>query len=247
MAVKELTVEDKLVSLSKLQKIDTKLKEIQILKGELPMEVQDLEDEIAGIETRIEKVQEGIKDAEASISDFNNTIKDSEALIAKYNKQQSNVKNNREFDALTKEVELQELEIQLCQKRIRDKNREIDSLKATLEEATTKIDSRKDELNHKKEELDKIISETEKEETDLRKKSEKAEKGIEDRLLNAYKRIRDSYKNGQAVVTFDRNSCGGCFNKIPAQIQLEIKQRNKMIICEHCGRVLVDPELLNNN
>jgi len=247
MAVKELTVEDKLVSLTKLQKIDTKLNEITILKGELPMEVQDLEDEIAGFEKRIEKITDGIKDAEANITDYNHTIKDAEALIAKYNKQQANVKNNREFDALTKEVELQELEIQLCQKRIRDAGKEIESLNETLEQSTARIDSKKEELNHKKEELEKIISETEKEENDLMKKAQKAQKGIEDRLITAYNRIKNSYKNGQAVVTFDRNSCGGCFNKIPAQQQLEIKQRSKMIICEHCGRILVDPELMNNN
>ena len=247
MAVKELTVEEKLVSLTKLQKIDTKLNEITILKGELPIEVQDLEDEVAGFEKRIDKINDSIKDAEANISDYNHTIKDAEALIVKYNKQQANVKNNREFDALTKEVELQELEIQLCQKRIREANKEIDSLKETLEQSTSKIDGKKSELNHKKDELEKIISETEKEENDLRKKAEKAKKGIEERLITAYTRIKNSYKNGQAVVTFDRNSCSGCFNKIPAQQQLEIKQRTKMIICEHCGRILVDPELMNNN
>ena len=239
-AVKELTVEEKLKALYELQKIDSEIDRIQILKGELPIEVQDLEDELSGLQTRIEKIKDEAKENETYIEDKKNGIKESEALIKKYNKQLDTVKNNREYEALTKEIELQKLEIQLSEKRIREAQEQIKHKTDYLDETKKAISAKKKELEAKKEELDKIVGETEKEEKDLLKKSKKAQADIDDRLIIGYTRIREGYKNGLAVVKIDRDSCGGCYSKIPPQRQFEIAQRKKVIVCENCGRVLVD-------
>lgn len=240
MAVKELSVEDKLKTLFRLQLIDSKVDEIETLRGELPVEVKDLEDELEGLQTRINKINDDIKDLEEEIAGRKNGIKDSEALIFKYQEQQNNVKNSREYDALTKEIELQGLEMQLAEKKIKENRYSIDSKKELLVESEATIESKKKDLVVKKEELDKIIKETSKEEEKLKKLSDAAKKEIEERLIKAYDRIRSNYKNGMAVVTIERNSCGGCFNKIPPQRQAEIALRKKLVVCEHCGRILVD-------
>ena len=235
--------EKKLRTLLKVQKIDSKLDEIAILKGELPMEVQDLEDEVAGLNKRIENIQEDINQSNEKISNYHNTIKEAETLIIKYERQQNQVKNNREFDALTKEIELQQLEMELSDKRINDCTKEIEVKTISLDESKSGIDNREKDLIHKKSELDTIIDENQKAEDSLKQEADKAKGNIEDRILFAYHKIRNTYKNGLAIVAYARDSCGGCFNKIPPQRQLEIRQRTKIIVCEHCGRVLVDPEL----
>ncbi len=237
---KDITVEDKLRALYDLQIIDSNIDKIQIVRGELPLEVQDLEDEIEGLETRVENFTHDIKGLENSITEKRYGIKDAEALIRKYKEQQNNVRNNREFDSLTKEIEFQELEIQLSEKRIREFEAQVSNKTEVLAEAQSLLDERQKDLEHKKAELEEIIKETEKDEDSLGKKSVKAQKSIEDRLINAYKRIRGNARNGLAVVTVQRDACGGCFNKIPPQRQLEIKSRKKVIVCEHCGRILVD-------
>jgi len=241
--VKDLTVEEKLKNLYELQLIYSKIDEIQVLKGELPIEVSDLEDEIAGLQTRVTKLEEDVDSFEKNISKSKNQIKDSEALIKKYEKQQANVKNNREFDALSKEIELQRLDIQLSEKKIKEANEGIEAKRAYLDESGNLMKTKKDELDIKKKELDKIIKDTEVEEDELKAKADKAAVNIEERLLIAFNKIRKTYMNGLAVVKFERDSCGGCFAKIPPQRQLEIRQRKKIIICEHCGRVLVDPDI----
>jgi len=239
----EVPVEERLRNLYKLQKIDSKIDEIQLLKGELPMEVSDLEDEIAGLKTRTTKIEEEMKSLETAISDKKLAGKDAEAMIKKYQKQQQNVKNNREYDALSKEIELQKLDIQLSEKKIRDAQAEIEQKKEYLAECEKVIKSREKDLKQKKVDLDDVIKETEEEEKALLKKSKDAEGKIESRLLSAYQRIRKSYRNGLAVVTVQRGSCGGCFNAIPPQLQLEIRQSKKITLCEHCGRILVDEAL----
>ena len=241
--VKEITVEDKLKALYKLQLIDTKIDKIKIVRGELPLEVQDLADEVTGLQTRIDKINEEITDLERGISDKKNLIVESETSIVKYKEQQNNVRNNREFDSLTKEIEFQELEIELANKRVKEAKAKIQHKKDSLTESVEKIDSRKEDLILKQNELDNIIAETEKEEESLAKLSLKAENTIDDRLIIAYKRTRRSVRNGLAVVSVERESCGGCFNKIPPQRQLDIRLRKKVLVCEHCGRIMVDPEL----
>lgn len=239
-ALKEVTVEDKLKNLFQLQKIHVELDNIQTLKGELPIEVQDLEDELSGLQIRQEKIKTEAIELDKYIEEKKLAIKESESLIKKYNKQLDSVKNNREYEALQKELELQKLEIQLCEKRIKDTNEQIKFKTEALAQNKKDITAKKKELEAKKEELGKIIVETEKEEKDFAKKIKKAEENIEERLLVAYYRIRKGYKNGLAVVKIDRDSCGGCYNKIPAQKQSEIAQRKKVLVCENCGRVLVD-------
>lgn len=239
-AVKEKSIAERLKALYNLQQIDSKLDSIVVLKGELPMEVSDLEDEISGIQTRVEKNKNAISEVDTEISRHNTNIKESEALIAKYEKQLDNVKNNREFDALTKEIGLQKLEIQLSQKKIKEATASKDTKTEVLSQLTTKLDQRKKDVEAKKVELQKIIEKTEKEEVKLVKESEKARKGIEDRLLVSYDKIRKAYRNGLSVVTISRGACGGCFNRIPPQLQIEIGQMKKIIACEHCGRVLID-------
>lgn len=240
---KEMSVEEKLRALYDLQLIDSKIDRIRTVRGELPLEVQDLEDEIAGLETRIKKMKDELASLEAEISHRKNAIKDSQALIKKYEQQQANVRNNREFDSLSKEIEYQNLEIQLAEKRIKEHKVKIEMIKKNVEELEKKLAERKEDLNHKKGELDDIIAETEKDEQILLEKSKEFEKFIEERYLTAYNRIRSNSFNGLAVVTIERDSCGGCFNKIPPQRQIDIAQRKKILVCEHCGRIIVDPVL----
>lgn len=236
----EITIAEKLVELYRLQHIDSQVDKIRIQRGELPLEVQDLEDEVAGLETRLKKLQDELAEMEGQVSDKNNLIKDAKAQIKKYEGQQAKVRNNREYDSLTKEVEFQNLEIQLAEKRIKEAKAQIDGKKAVVEESKTLHDDRKKDLELKKKELNDIVAETEKEEKDLQKKSDSAAKHIEERLLSAYHRIRSNARNGLAVVPVERGSCGGCFNAIPPQRQLDIASHKKIIVCEHCGRILVD-------
>ena len=244
MAKKELTIAEKLKAIYQLQLIDSKIDEIQILKGELPIEVSDLEDEIAGLETRIARLSNNVEDTQREISRHEANIKEAEALIARYEKQMDNVKNNREYDALSKELELQRLEIQLSEKKNREFAVQLSNKKETLNASQERINDKKKALEIKKLELEKIIAKTVKEEEKLKRKSERQKKSVEDRLLKAYVKVRGAYRNGLAVVTISRSSCGGCFNKIPPQLQLEIGQRKKIVACEHCGRVLVDENIL---
>jgi len=237
---KELTVEEKLKALYELQQIDSEIDHIQIMKGELPMEVKDLEDELTGLQTRTEKIKDEIKDTEQAIEDKKLAIKESESLIKKYNKQLDNVKNNREYEALTKEIELQKLDIQLSEKRIKEANDLINQKQEFLEQTKKGVTAKKKELEAKKKELEVIIEETDNEEKALLKKSKKAKADIDERLIVAYDRIRKNYLNGLAVVQVQRDSCGGCYNKIPPQRQVEIAQHKKVLACENCGRILVD-------
>ena len=242
-SVKDFSVEDKLKNLLQLQKIDSKLDEIQVLKGELPMEVSDLEDEITGLNARQTRIEEEINGISEFIEGKKSMVKDSEALIAKYEKQSENVKNNREFEAINKEIEDQQLEIKLCEKHIRDANEELTEKIKGLDLAKKAVASKEGVLNHKKSELEKIIADTEKEETELNKNSAAARSHIDERLMYSYDRIRNSYRNGLAVVAVDRDACGGCFNSIPPQRQSEIRLHKKIIVCENCGRILVDANL----
>lgn len=240
---KEIKVEDKLKALYKLQLVDSKIDKIRIVRGELPLEVQDLEDDVAGLQTRIDKINEEISDLDNTISGKKNLIIDAETGIEKYKGQQNNVRNNREYDSLSKEIEFQTLEIELANKRIKEAKIKLDGKKDILTENETKINARQDELKLKQDELESIINETEKEEKALEADSAKAEALIDERLVVGYKRVRKSVRNGLAVVSVERESCGGCFNKIPPQRQLEISLRKKVLVCEHCGRILVDPDL----
>ena len=240
---KELSVEERLRALYNLQKVDSEITKIQILRGELPLEVQDLEDEIEGLQTRIEKLEGEQTDNETAISNKKNEIEDAGVLIKKYEEQQNNVRNNREFDALTKEVEFQNLEIELCEKKIREFKFKTDEITATLDKAKLFTDNRVQDLELKKSELDSITKETQKEEDDLHKQSELIGEKVEERLLTAYKRIRGNARNGLAVVAVERDACGGCFNKIPPQRQLDIRMRNRISVCEYCGRILVDKDI----
>lgn len=242
---KEVSVEDKLKALYDLQRIDSSIDKIQQIRGELPLEVRDLEDEIEGLELRHDNLTAEVKDLETSITEKKNAMKDSLALIKKYEEQQNNVRNSREFDSISKEIEFQTLEIQLAEKKIKEFKFAIESKKEIIEAAAANLEERKADLAHKKGELDEIVAETEKEEQELAKKSEKAGKVIEERLLKAYHRIRENSRNGLGVVVIERDSCGGCFNKIPPQRQLDIRTRKKIIVCEHCGRILIDMELAN--
>lgn len=243
--VKEFSVEEKISSLVSLQKIDSKLDEIKILKGELPMEVRDLEDEIHGLHARQTRIEEEINGIQEFIEQKKNVIKDSQALVKKYEKQSENVKNNREFEAINKEMELQNLEVKLAEKHIKDANEEIADKARLLETAKKAVANKEGVLKHKKGELEKIIADTEKEETEFSAVAGQAKEKVEPRLLASYERIRKSYRNGLAIVPVLRDACGGCFNAIPPQRQSEIRQRKKIIICENCGRILVDEDLYN--
>ncbi len=236
---KEVSVASKLDALYELQKIDSEIDRIRTIRGELPLEVQDLEDEVEGLETRINKIQEETKELETEVLDRKNATKDAELAIAKYKEQQNNVRNNREFESIAKEIEFQELEIKLHDKKSKEAKFKITAKKELLEEAKERFEFRKVDLNAKKAELDEIVGETQKEEEDLMKKSEAAKKNIDERLVFAYNRLRENAKNGLAVVPVDRDACGGCFNKIPPQRQLDIQSKKKVIVCEHCGRILV--------
>lgn len=240
----EQTVEEKLKALWLLQTIHTKIDRIRQVRGELPMEVADLEDEVAGLDTRIDKIRGEIDKLDDSIVDRRNMITDAENAIRKYEGQLNEVKNNREYDAIMKEIEIQGLDIQVSEKRIREFEFEIRTKTEVYENTQTALEKAKEELEIKKSELDTIVAETEKEENDLVKKAAKAEKNIEERLKKVYGRLRSTYKNGLAVVSIDRDSCSGCHNSIPPQMQLEIRQRKKIIVCEHCGRILVDEGLV---
>jgi hypothetical protein len=243
----EFTVEERLSALADLQVVHSKIDKIKTLRGELPLEVQDLEDEIAGLETRMSKLEDDIKELDTNISNKKHEIEESTSLIKKYKDQQNNVRNNREFDSLSKEIEYQSLEIELCEKRIREftaQKKEKEELIGTSQEL---LNERKEDLESKKKELEEIISENEKDEKDLQNRVEKIETQIEDRLLTAYKRIRKNARNGLAVVSVERDACGGCFNQIPPQRQLDIRTRKKIIVCEYCGRILVDDEMFKSH
>jgi len=239
----EFSVEEKLTALYNLQKIDSEIDRIRTIRGELPLEVQDLEDDIAGLETRLQNLTDEVNAFEDAIVQRKNMITDALAAIKKYEAQQGKVRNNREFDSLNKEIEFQNLEIQLCEKKMNEFKANIEAKNELIEVAKGNLSDRKKDLEAKKAELAGIIEETEKDEEKLVKQSKDAEKVIEERLLSAYKRIRGSSRNGLAVVKVERNACGGCFNLIPPQRQLDISLRKKIIVCEHCGRVLVDPEI----
>jgi len=238
--VAEMTVTEKLNALYDLQLVDTAIDKIKILRGELPLEVQDLEDEIEGLQTRVSKYDDDIASLDKSINAKNQEIANAQELIKKYAEQQNNVRNNREYDSLSKEIEFQTLEIELAEKRIREFTVQIDEKKSVIGESVEVLEGRKLDLENKKKELDDIISETKKEEEVMEKKSADLEAIIEDRLISAYKKIRINARNGLAVVPVERDACGGCFNKIPPQRQLDIASRKKIIVCEYCGRILVD-------
>lgn len=240
----EVSVESKLKTLYKLQQIDSSIDRIQIVQGELPLEVSDLEDEVTGLDTRIKNFTNELNALEDMIIQKKNSIKDAQELIKKYEGQQGKVRNNREYDSLTKELEYQNLDIQLSEKRIRDYKNTLATKTELLNSAKTIYTERKNDLDHKKKELKAIVAETEKEEKALLKKSEEMQALIEHRLLDAYSRTRANSRNGLAVVTVERDACGGCFNKIPPQIQMNIRMHKKIIVCEHCGRILVDAEIL---
>ena len=241
----EITVERKLIELYTLQQVDSKIDKIRIIRGELPLEVQDLEDEIAGMETRIAKFNEELEKFAKDIVDYKNKIKEATALIKKYEEQQNNVRNNREYESLTKEIEYQSLDIQLCEKRINDCTKKSEMLKISLNETAARLEERKGDLELKKNELSSIVEETEKEEQELMVRSQESEQLIEERLLTAYKRIRKNARNGLAVVKIERDACGGCFNKIPPQHQLDIRMHKKIIVCEYCGRILIDQDIVD--
>jgi hypothetical protein len=244
-AESELTIEEKLRALYSLQLVDSEIDKIRTLRGELPLEVQDLEDEVEGLETRIGNLRNEVAELEKASVGKNTEITNSQALIKKYEEQQNNVRNNREYDSLSKEIEFQTLEIELCNKKIREFAAQIEDKKVVMEEAQTALDERKRDLEGKKSELDDITRDTQKEEEQLEDKSGELQTRIEERLLTAYKRIRTNARNGLAVVSVQRDACGGCFNQIPPQRQLDIKSRKKIIVCEYCGRILVDDEIVS--
>ena len=239
----DVAIERRLVALYTLQLLDSEIDKIKIVRGELPQAIQDLEDEIAGLQTRIDNFRANINEQEDTIQKRNSEVEDHKAMIKKYEKQQDNVRNNREFEAINKEIEYQNLEIQLCERRNRDSNSKIKELEQHIDAAHLLIKKCQAELDSKKSELDGIIEETKKDEIRFRNKSAEQEKFIDEHYLSAYKRIRKQARNGLAVVTIDRDACGGCFSKIPPQRQSEIKMHKKVIVCEHCGRMLVDDDI----
>ncbi len=239
----DASIEQKLKALYDLQLIDSQIDKIRTVRGELPLEVRDLEDEIEGLETRINNYTKESDKIEESIKTKKNEIKDIKLLIKKYEEQQKNVRNNREYESLSKEIEFQNLEIQLAEKKIKEIKTGIDAKKSFIDQAQENLKELKEDSKHKRSELEEIIAETKKEEEKLVRMSGNAEKIIEDRLIIAYKRIKSNARNGLAVVSVERDSCGGCFNKIPPQRQLDIRMHKKIIVCEHCGRILVNPEI----
>lgn len=236
-------IEDTLMAVYQLQQHDSQIDKIRMIRGELPLEVQDLEDEIIGLETRIENYHTEIKSLEKLVQDKKQAIKDSESLIKKYEDQKLNVRNNREYDSLTKEIEFQTLEMQLAEKRIREYTDALSSKKLQIDESDALLNERRSDLEIKKSELNDIVEETELEEKALAKRSDDLQSRIEDRLLIAYQRIRKNARNGLAIVQIERDACGGCFNKIPPQHQLDIRMHKKIIVCEYCGRILVDSDI----
>jgi predicted nucleic acid-binding Zn-ribbon protein len=241
---KEMTVAEKLRALYELQQVGTEIDKIRILRGELPLEVQDLEDEIEGLQTRIAKYKEDINALEKSINGKKQEISNAQGLIKKYEEQQNNVRNNREYDSLSKEIEFQTLEIELCEKRINEFAIQIREKTEVIDESTTLLNERTGDLDNKKKELDDIVSETQKEEEQLEEKSESIKAMLDERLQSAYHKIRSNARNGLAVVQVERDACGGCYNKIPPQRQLDIASRKKIIVCEYCGRILVDDQIM---
>lgn len=239
----DLTVEAKLRNLYQLQTMLTKIDKIKTLRGELPLEVQDLEDEIVGLSTRIDKTKNEINDLSTDISNRRAKIEASNSAIAKYREQLDNVRNNREYETLSKEIEYQSLDVELNEKRISEAREAIERLKQEISQSTLVVEDRQADLDVKKSELDEIISETRAEEEKLRENARSIEQTIEPRLLLAFKRIRKNTRNGLGIVYVQRDACGGCFNKIPPQRQLDIRMRKKIIVCEYCGRIMVDPEL----
>ena len=239
----EMSVEQKLKALYQLQTMLSEIDKIKTLRGELPLEVQDLEDEVAGLSTRIEKIQNDIADLKSNVATKRIDIETAKASIEKYKAQQENVRNNREYDVLSKEIEFQSLEVELCEKRIREALAAEKAKNEEIERSTEALEERQKDLEAKKAELEEIIAETKQEEEKLREKAKVLETTIEPRLLQAFKRIRKNSRNGLGVVYVQRDACGGCFNKIPPQKQLDIRSRKKIIVCEYCGRIMVDPEL----
>jgi predicted nucleic acid-binding Zn-ribbon protein len=242
----EVSIEKKLIALYTLQQNDSKIDRIKIVRGELPLEVEDLEDDVAGLETRIDNYIQEIELLEKQVADKHMAIKESQGMIKRYEEQQNNVRNNREYDALTKEVEFQSLEIQLAEKRIREFTAQLTQRKEEVESAQNELSDRRNDLEAKRSELTDIVAETELEEKELINKSDQQQRMIEERLLIAYKRIRKNARNGLAVVPVERDACGGCFSYIPPQRQLDIKLHKKIIVCEFCGRILVDKELADS-
>lgn len=241
--IPDVTIEKKLIALYSLQQVDSEINKIRIVRGELPLEVQDLEDEIAGLETRIENLKIEIKESDNEIKAKKAAIKEHQAQIKKYEAQQMNVRNNREYDSITKEIEFQTLEIQLCEKKIKEFTTSLDLKNEVSEQTKQTLKDRIEDLKQKKVELEEIVSETEKEEKKLVDKLQESQKFIEERLITAYQRIKKNARNGLAVVMVERDACGGCFNKIPPQRQLDIKMHKKIIVCEYCGRILVDSSI----
>ena len=239
----DLTVEEKLETLYKLQTTLSAIDEKRALRGELPLEVQDLEDEIAGLTTRVEKIKDEIEDFQQAVTQKKAEIAVAQISVKKYNEQLDDVQNNREYDTLKKEIEFQTLEIELCNKKIREAATKVEERKSDLKRAEEQIDDRKQALEEKKNELDEIIEETRAEEERLRDKAKDLEMKVEPRLLTSFKRIRKNARNGLGIVYVQRDACGGCFNKIPPQRQLDIKMHKKIIVCEYCGRIMIDPEL----
>ena len=239
----DLTVEERLKTLYQLQTTLSSIDEKRALRGELPLEVEDLEDEIAGLTTRIEKIQNDIDEYQRAVAQKKGEIETAKASVERYKSQLNDVKNNREYDTLSKEIEFQTLEIELCNKKIKEANYKVEEKKAELEQNQTIIEDRRQALDMKKAELDEIMEETRAEEEKLKAKVKELEVKIEPRLLTSFKRIRKNARNGLGIVYVQRDACGGCFNKIPPQRQLDIKMHKKVIVCEYCGRILIDPEL----
>lgn len=238
------TVENRLIALYKLQQIDSQIDKIRITRGELPLEVQDLADEVSGLEIRLDKYAREEEEFNNLLAEKKNAISDSKKLIHKYEEQEKNVRNNREFESIAKEIEFQNLEIQLSEKRIREYTASLQKLKASIAQTQEKRDAVAQELETKKSELDAIVKETEATELRLQEESAQCQEGMEARYLSAYKRIRNGAKNGLAVVPLDRDACGGCFSKTPFQRQMEIHMHKKIIICEYCGRIIVDDAIV---
>lgn len=240
---KEMSVEQKLQALYELQTTLTAIDEKRALRGELPLEVQDLEDEIAGLDTRIEKIDTEIKEFQSAITMKKGEVQEAQANLERYNNQLNEVRNNREYDSLSKQIDYERLEVELCNKKIKEATDQVAYRTNDLEIAKTERDERQKDLDEKKSELEDILAETREEETMLKERAKDLEVKIEPRLLSSFKRIRKSARNGLGIVYVQRDACGGCFNKIPPQRQLDIKMHKKIIVCEYCGRILVDPEL----
>lgn len=240
---KEMSVEQKLQALYELQTTLTAIDEKRALRGELPLEVQDLEDEIAGLDTRIEKIDTEIKEFQSAITMKKGEVQEAQANLERYNNQLNEVRNNREYDSLSKQIDYERLEVELCNKKIKEATDQVAYRTNDLEIAKTEREERQKDLDEKKSELEDILAETREEETMLKERAKDLEVKIEPRLLGSFKRIRKSARNGLGIVYVQRDACGGCFNKIPPQRQLDIKMHKKIIVCEYCGRILVDPEL----